>query len=308
MLEYFIFFLTLVSIYSILTLGLNVQWGMAGLLNIGVAGFFGIGAYTTAFLTIPASEGQFWGYGMPVIVGIFAAMVISGFLAFLIGLITIKLRSDYLAIATIGIAEIIHILFQNTEKFAGGAFGMHQIPQPFTSDNGLSFLIFTMVVLLICIIILNQLAKSPWGRVQIAIRDNEDAARAAGKNIMRFKLEAFILGSMLMGLGGAIYAHFFRFINPEIFDPLLTTFMVWVMLIIGGSGSIRGAILGSWIIWTLWSSAEFIITKLNIDPDIATQAAAVRPILVGLILIFILIFRKEGIIPEVRNQKSEIRS
>lgn len=129
-----------------------------------------------------------------------------------------------------------------------------------------------------------------------AIRENETAAAAMGKDLERRRLEAFVLGSMIMGLGGALMAHFFKFIGNEATDPLLATFLVWVMLILGGSGNNRGAILGAFIIWALWSLTEFITDQL--PADWAVRAKYIRIFLVGLFLQFILRVRPEGILPE----------
>ncbi|MFQ5939934.1 MAG: branched-chain amino acid ABC transporter permease, partial [Alphaproteobacteria bacterium] len=134
------------------------------------------------------------------------------------------------------------------------------------------------------------------GRVLRAIRENEPAARAAGKNVMRFRLEAFVLGAVIMGLGGALYAHFFGFIGPEAFDPLFATFLVWVMLIAGGSGNNRGAIIGALVIWFVWSMTGIVTSRM--PPELMTQAAALRPFLIGLLLQVILLVRPQGILKE----------
>ena len=131
LLTYGIFFLTLVGIYGLLALGLNVQWGYAGMLNIGVAAFFTVGAYTSAIITTAASSGHLGGFALPVPVGLLAAMFLSGVLALAIGLITLRLRSDYLAIASIGIAEIVRLVLKNEGWLTGGVRGMAGIPRPF---------------------------------------------------------------------------------------------------------------------------------------------------------------------------------
>ena len=129
-----------------------------------------------------------------------------------------------------------------------------------------------------------------------AIRANEEAVQAAGKNVLRFRVEAFVFGSAVMGLGGALYAHFTTFISPSAFDPMFGTFLVWVMLIAGGSGNNRGALIGSVIIWAVWSGTEMITSQL---PDLwVTRASALRIFLIGALLEIILITRPQGLFPE----------
>jgi len=143
---------------------------------------------------------------------------------------------------------------------------------------------------------LQRLYRSPWVRVLRAIRVNEDAVQAAGKNVLRFRLEAFVLGSVIMGVGGALYAHFTTFISPSAFDPMFGTFLVWVMLIAGGSGNNKGALLGAVIIWGVWSGTEIFTSRL---PELwVTRASAIRIFLVGALLECILIFRPQGLLPE----------
>lgn len=297
---YLVSLLTMGGIYAVLALGLNIQWGFTGLLNIGIAGFFAVGAYTSAIVTTPASPLYVGGFGLPIVVGWFAAMVIAGAVAWPIGKIALRLRSDYLAICTIGIAEIVRLVLKNEEWLTNGTRGIDRIPRPFDDlPPNLSQFAFLAVVLLVVLVIylgLERAFQSPWSRMMRAIRENETAAAAMGKDLERRRLEAFVLGSMIMGLGGALMAHFFKFIGNEATDPLLATFLVWVMLILGGSGNNRGAILGAFIIWALWSLTEFITDQL--PADWAVRAKYIRIFLVGLFLQFILRVRPEGILPE----------
>jgi branched-chain amino acid transport system permease protein len=129
-----------------------------------------------------------------------------------------------------------------------------------------------------------------------AIRENEPATAAAGKNVLRFRLEAFTLGSMIMGAAGALYAHFVGFISPEAFDPAFTTFLVWVMLIAGGSGNNRGAVLGAFAIWLVWSGTEFLTGMLPVE--VMTRAGALRILLIGILVQVILLRMPDGMLPE----------
>ncbi len=295
MIDYAVFFLVLAGIYAVLTLGLNVQWGFTGLFNFGVAGFFAVGAYATAILTTPDSPNHLGGFGLPFLAGVVGAMVAAGLLALLIGLVTLRLRTDYLAIATIGIAEIVRLVFKNEMWLGNGARGIPGIERPLGEGN-LSYLGLVLAFLALSYAAVQVAHRSPWGRVQRAIRENEAAAAAMGKDAFRFRLQSFVLGSVIMGLGGALYAHFVGFISPDAFEPVFATFVVWVMLIAGGSGNNRGALLGAFGIWFLWSATEMLTNML--PAEYVTQASAVRLLLIGVLLQVVLLTRPEGLLPE----------
>lgn len=295
LLNYATFFLTFASVYVILTLALNMQWGLAGLFNLGIAGFFAVGAYTTAIVTTGPHPDYLGGFDLPIFVGCIAAMVTAGIVAFIIGLITVRLRTDYLAIATIGVAEIIRLVLKNEEWLTNGVRGIPGIPGPFGGEPVL-VLILLLVIVAAMYFLVERARVSPWGRVLRAQRENEDGTLAAGKNTNRFRLQSFVVGSAFMGLAGALYAHFIGFITPQAFLPIYGTFLVWVMLIAGGAGNTLGAMLGGFIMWLLWSGSQ-IMTDL-LPPEYATQAGAVRILLIGLLLELILQLRPQGLIPE----------
>ena len=200
---YAVFLLTMGGIYAVLALGLNIQWGFTGLFNAGVGGFFAIGAYTSAILTSAASTRHLGGFDLPVPAGVCVAMVASALVAWGIGRICIRLRSDYLAIATLGIAEILRLVLKNEIWATNGARGISQIPKPFEHAaepwNQVGMLLLVFAIVLVLYVLLERARRSPWGRVMAAIRENEDAARAAGKDVERLRIEAFILGAALMG-------------------------------------------------------------------------------------------------------------
>ena len=299
-LNYLIFLITMAGIYGVMALGLNLQWGLTGLFNIGVAGFFAIGAYVSAIMTTAETGKHLGGYGMPFALGLVAAMIASGIIAWGIGRICIRLRSDYLAIATIGIAEILRLILKNEGWATNGARGISNIPRPFETLPGslapLSYMILVLALVAVLYWFLERGQKAPWGRVMRAIRDNEPAVRAAGKNVERFRIEAFIIGSALMGLGGALTAHFIKFVGPEATDPLMTTFLLWVMLIVGGSGNNVGALVGAGVIWTAWSATELITARFT--GDWAVRVPFLRLFLIGLILQIVLQKFSRGIVPE----------
>jgi branched-chain amino acid transport system permease protein len=293
---------TLAGIYSVLTLGLNVQWGMTGLFNAGIAGFYAIGAYATAILTTPESPLHLGGFGLPVAVGLAGAMAASGVVAWAIGRICLRLRSDYLAIATIGIAEILRLFLKNEGWLTNGSRGIARIPRPFEAMpqpwSEICFLAVVLALVLVVYLAMERGQNAPWGRVMRAIRDNDVAAAAAGKDVVGFRLEAFVIGSMVMGLSGALTAHAFKFIGPEATEPLqTTTFRAWVMLIVGGSGNNRGAILGAFAIWAIWSGTEILTNRL--PPEWVTRASYIRVFLIGLLLQVVLQRFARGLLPEV---------
>ena len=299
---YIISLLTMGGIYAILTLGLNVQWGFTGLFNAGIAGFFGIGAYTAAILTTSPHTSHLGGFELPYVVAAIAAMLISGVIAFGVGKVCLKLRSDYLAIATIGIAEIFRLILKNETDITNGPRGISQIPKPFEHLpepwNQLAFLGLVLATLLLVYVMLEVARKSPWGRVMTAIRDNETSARAAGKNVETFRMEGFVIGCMIMALAGAFMAHYLKFIDPNATDPLLATFIVFVMLVVGGSANNKGAILGAFVIWTLWSASEILTTQL--PSELAIRTAYIRIFIIGLVLQLFLQKYPQGILPETR--------
>lgn len=300
LLSYAVFFLTLAGIYAVLALGLNFQWGYTGILNIGIGAFFAVGAYASAILTTPSSPLHLGGYGMPFIVGAVGAMFVAGVVALLIGLITLNLRTDYLAIATIGIAEIVRLFLKSEDWLTNGVRGIAGIPKPLMGlvEGGDQVLYMSLVLGLVVIVYIAAESGyySPWGRVLRAIREDEPATLAAGKSVLSFRLQAFVIGSMVMGLAGALYAHFVQFISPEAFRPEFATFLVWVMLLAGGSANNRGAILGALVIWLVWSGTELVTGRL--PAEWVLRAGPLRVLLIGILLQVIILTRPEGLLPE----------
>ncbi|MDO8931598.1 MAG: branched-chain amino acid ABC transporter permease [Rhodocyclaceae bacterium] len=305
LLAYGAFFLTMALTYSIMCLGLNVQWGQTGLFNVGVAGFVGIGAYVSALLTTPDAVDRLGGFGMPIVLGWLGAMLAGGLASFLIGALTIRLRADYLAIATFGVAVAAQLCMLNLQSITGGPFGIGFIPRPFGDRAGdtLTFSLLNLgvvaVVVLGLYLALERLVRSPWGRVLRAIREDETAALALGKSALSFRLQAFTIGGAIMALAGAVQGHFIGFIAPENYQPMLT-FQVWAMLIVGGSGNNRGAILGAILVWGIWAGSAGVVSAL-FPPDQQARAAALQIVMIGVGLCAILLIRPRGIIGELRT-------
>jgi len=331
--NYIVFFAITAGTYGILSLGLNIQWGYTGLFNIGIAGFYALGAYTAALVSGPppdAWDGRiFGGFELPFLVGLLAAALICGIVALLIGIPTLRLKADYLAIATIGIAETIRLVLKNESWLTNGVWGLQQIPSPlynpihggvakflgghpnlpswvhdliFKSYNWF-YLLLVLGILFILYLIIQRLVHSPWGRVVKAIREDEDVAAMSGKNTFSFRIQALVLGAMIMGIGGSLYAHYARFISPASFKPLYGTFLIWVMLVLGGSGNNKGAILGSFVVWGIWAGTDFLTSYF---PFTATQAASLRIIIIAVLLEVILLWRPQGLLPQEKPPLGDI--
>lgn len=302
LLSYGSFFLVFASIFAVMVLGLNLQWGYTGLFNVGVAGFVAIGAYTSALLTTPAAAGRVGGLGWPIIAGCIGAMATSGFAGLIVGTAALRLRHDYLAITTFGIAVVVQLVALNAQWLTGGPFGVQFIPKPWQGVLGtgvawnLAYLALVAGLLLVLYLGLERLVRSPWGRVLRAIREDEDAAASLGKSAFRFRLQSFVIGSMLMGLGGALYAHFVGYIAPEDFLPILT-FQLWAMLIVGGSGNNRGAILGAYLVWGFWALSGGLLRNVVPQAEQA-RAASLQVVLIGVLIALMLLWRPRGLMGE----------
>jgi branched-chain amino acid transport system permease protein len=333
-LDYFVSFSVMASIYAILSLGLNSQWGYNGHLDFGIAGFFAVGAFTSAlFITAPPSglmaqyAHQVVGLQAPFIVGLLAAGVLSGVIGYLVALPVLRLRVDFLAIATLGIAEIIRLIFQNERWLANGPQPLSGIPQPLSCvfehpacawlpkpvvdalavlqprDYSYLYLVIVVVALAVVYLVLETAVRSPWGRALRAVRDEEVSAAMNGKNVASLRVQSFVLGAVIMGVGGSLYASYMVTIDYSHFEPLFATFLVWVMLMLGGSGNNKGAILGAFVIWGVWSGTGFVADMMqaslsSIAPEIASRTAFLRWTFVGLLLAGIVLYRPEGILKE----------
>jgi len=301
-LAYVSFFLAMALINAIACLGLNLQWGQTGLFNVGVAGFVAVGAYVSALLTTPPSDEHLGGFSLPIVVGWLGATVAAGAVSAFVGALTLRLRADYLAITTFGVAIVAQLIALNAQKLTGGTFGIAFIPRPFESLAAAPALFnlanFALVAIVVGVlyVALERLARSPWGRVLRAIREDERAAMALGKNPTRYRLQAFALGGAVMGLAGAIEAHFIGFIAPENYQSALT-FQIWAMLIVGGSGNNAGAIVGACLIWALWSASGLAISVL-VPPEFEARAAALRIVAIGVLLAAMIVLRPRGIFAE----------
>ena len=404
--------LNLCLISAIMSLGVNIQWGYAGLFNVGIMGFAALGGVAAVLVSVPpvpgalgaggwnlglaalaivgtlgaglfvrerapaslrgilglmtvlagyivmrifldpasraieavnpAAAGYLGGLGLPIVLswgvgGLFAAGA-----AYLVGKITLGLRSDYLAIATLGISEIIMAVLRNENWLTRGVKNVTGLPRPlpdervlqqmdWVRDLGIYFntnpataaaivtrlgyaLLFT-VVLLIILWLAERALNSPWGRMMRAIRDNRDAAAAMGKDVTGRHLQVFVLGSAVVGIAGAMLVTLDGQFTPGSYIPLRFTFLIWVMVIVGGSGNNWGAVLGGFLIWYVWIMAEpagaWIMTNLTAGMEAGSwwreQLVAATPhlrlFLMGLILLLVLRFAPRGLIPEAAARR-----
>lgn len=400
-----LFMLVTASAYALIALGLNVQWGYAGLFNFGVMGFLMVGGVAVTFVSYPineafwASDGPFmlfkallaaifggvliylatnsqrfglkgklrsfmivvaWatayivyrsqidpaarliedeagfvgGLGLPVVLGWLFGGVLAGAIAYIVGRICLGLRTDYLAIATIGISEIIRALVKNMDWFTRGTLTVSPLPWPTPSPSDIvasgledatmstilaraGFLSLTVLMIAVIFYFLQKAYEGPWGRMMRAIRDNNVSASAIGKNVTKRELEVFILGSILMGIGGAILASFTQILDPSGYQPINHTFIVWVMIIVGGAGNNYGALFGGvfiYIVWTVSEPASVILFGIISDfsegagigaiPNIESRALQMRVFVLGLVITFALRYFPQGVIPErIRTEK-----
>jgi len=395
-------------ISAIMAIGVNMQWGYAGLFNVGVMGFVALGGLASVLVSMPpvpeawaaggpravlglgvgasiiatavfvwkrlpsgpgravamllllvggffiyravfdpavmaiekvnpAGTGYLGGLGLPVLVAWPVGGLLAAAVAWLIAKTALGLRSDYLAIATLGIAEIIIAVMKNEEWLSRGVKNVNGIPRPvpyeieLQSDPGfvdkaaawgldpvmasslfvkLSYAALFLVVLLVIIWLAEKALNSPWGRMMRAIRDNEVAAEAMGKDVTARHLQIFVLGSAVCGLAGAMMTSLDGLLTPGTYQPLRFTFLIWVMVIVGGSGNNFGAVLGGFLIWFLWVEVEPLgrllmdLVSSGMSDDywlkahLLESAAHMRLFTMGLILVLVLRFSPRGLIPE----------
>ncbi|MFC0003195.1 branched-chain amino acid ABC transporter permease [Micromonospora siamensis] len=295
------------SVFVLLAVGLNVVVGFAGLLDLGYFGFYALGAYTVALLTSPESRfGTNWPWLAAVPLAVMVAMV-SGVI---LGGPTLRLRGDYLAIVTLGFAEMIRLYAARNEGIMQGQRGIPAIPHPpgtgsdgkplFGVTDSKPYYWLMLTLILVVLVLIRNLANSRVGRAWVAIREDEDAAEIMGVPTFKYKLWAFAIGAAVAGLTGAVFAGKQTFINSDQF-VLESSILVLAAVILGGAGNIKGAILGGAITWYLpeWlrGAGSLIGVEFN--------ASEYRILIFGLVIIVMMIFRPQGIVPN-RRRAAEI--
>jgi branched-chain amino acid transport system permease protein len=295
---YIIAMLVFAGFYALMALGLNVIWGLAGMVNLGLVGFFAVGAYASALLTTKL----LWPMPLGWAAGAAIAAVAGGIMA----LIVARLRGDYLAIVTLGFAEVIRLVASNEIWLTNGTDGISGIPGPWRGDVSpqqfnLIFLALVWCAVGVVFFLLSRASHSPFGRVLRAVREDEDIAAVAGKPVLWFKLRAFALGAAVVGFAGALYAHYNAYIAPDGFAPLLTIYIV-LALTAGGVGAMRGAVVGALFVVLLLEGTRFLAQEIpGVTP---VQKAALRESIIALSLILLLRFRPQGLIPERTRTRS----
>jgi len=320
---YFLFLFGLGGMFALMSLGLNAQWGFTGLINFSVAAFFGLGAYGAGIMT--ASNSPIAGDFDPLF-GLILGLILAAVVAVAIGIPTLRLRADYLAIATLGLAEVVRLIVLNERQWTAGSQGLRGIPGFFDGwpvlatlpervpglrievlpgnsvEIGTSFwrqllnVSLVLAFLAAAFFVLRRVHRSPWGRVLRTIRSDEDLAKALGKNTYWFKMQSFVLGCLVMALAGVFFAHLNLFVDPRELEPTMT-FYVWVAVMLGGAGSNRGALFGGFIVVAIREGPRFI----DEVPLINVETAPLRLLLIGLLIIIVMRFRPQGILPPQRE-------
>jgi branched-chain amino acid transport system permease protein len=297
------------GIYAIVALGLQLNVGFTGIVNFGAAAFMAVGAYSMAILVLKVGI-NFW-LSLPI-----AVLITVGF-GLLVGLPALRLRADYFAIATIALAETVRIFAQNARSLTGGNEGLFceegdpsncypnawrdisdtindDIVSNFWSDPDSLFplLIAVWLTVLVVTFALSYFTNTPWGRVLRAVREDEDAALALGKNTLRYKLQSLSIAATLGAVGGFFFAVNLATVHPQDFEPLVT-FFAFSVLILGGLANYKGVAVGAVIFWFVLEGTRFI--DLPDPPFTETRIAAVRLAITGLLLIGLMAFRPQGL-------------
>jgi branched-chain amino acid transport system permease protein len=311
---YIISLITTGVIFSIIALGLNVRWGWAGEFDIALFAFAAVGAYTYSVFSLPPNilpppAGYILGLKAPFLVSIAAAIVVSGVLSAAVGALALRrLRDDYFGITTLAFALVLALIIgQDTTLFGGyeGVYGMTQPLadlSPFGADGG-NFLALCIVALIAAYILLYLLSRGPFGRAIRSVREDDTASQAFGRNVYLLKLKAYVLGGCVAGLGGALLAAYITSFNPYAWTPE-ETFLIYAALFIGGTGNALGAIIGTFFV------AVGIQEVTRYMPQIGNNASApdaLRLIAIGLLIVAILWFRPQGVIPET-HARDKVRA
>jgi len=298
-------------VYALAAVGLNLHFGYTGLLNFGQVGFMAVGAYGVGITVIE--------FGWPLWGGVLVGIVGAVLLALLLGLPTLRLRADYLAIVTIAAGEILRFVFRAAEfrDFTGGSNGINGFADDFFDANpfgngqyGVWIVKFSESqmwvntvgwgLVLLAVLLIWLLVRSPWGRVLKAIREDEDAVRALGKNVYAYKMQSLIVGGVIGSFAGMMLAISARSVQPDNYGTA-TTFFAYVCLLLGGAATIWGPVVGAMLFWLIMSFSENVLRQAVENDRIpdsimsGTQVGQVRFMLVGLLLVLLMVFRPQGI-------------
>ncbi len=281
--EYLFHIAVQLGVFVLLSLGLNLLVGNTGLPALGHGAFFCIGSYASALATIQYSLHPIWG----LLIGGAVATVCS----LAVSYPALRLRGDYFALATFGLAVIVHSLAKNWKDLTGGSLGISNIPDLHVglpmSIRSLSYLSFAAGTAAVCVLLLRKLLRSPYGRALEAVRSDETALRTMGHNSARFKIQTVALAGCMAGLAGSLYAHYMTFIDPTVFTAGESIVLV-LIVVLGGLGSVRGSLVGAAIIVCLPEVLRFVGLPAGV-------AAPMRQLIFGLLLVFLVLYRPKGI-------------
>ncbi len=309
--------------YALLAIGLNVHYGFTGLLNFGQVGFMLVGAYGVG-ISVAVFGWSLW-------VGVLMSILAAVLLALVLGAPTLRLRADYFAITTIAAAEVLRLVSNSriSTAFTGGPFGLQYSASAFYELNPLPFpgalrwgpfsftrnstwaLLVGWGLAIVISIIVYALMRSPWGRILRSIREDEDAARALGKNVFSYKLQSLILGGVIGALGGVIYTLAGATVNPNTFRPDIT-FFAYAMLIVGGVASRFGPLVGAFLFWFVLQSTQALVRQASaadLLPDWLSGAAAVGGssfVLTGIVLMILVVYRPQGMFGNRREMALDV--
>lgn len=292
MLAYFIAIATYAGFFMILAQALNLQWGMTGMVNFGIAGFYAIGAYSGAILSTRA--------GIAPELAIALAGAVAGAAGLVVGLLSLRLREDYFAIVTLGFGEIVRLFVLNEDWLTEGPRGLKISVRPFDFGFGnvaysLVYLGVVALVVLAIYFICERIRSSAYGRALRAIREDDVVAGVLGKNVLLFRVQAFGIGAVFMGIAGALFAHYIQNISPDTFMPMVAIF-IWMSVIVGGYGNNKGLLLGAGIVMFILEGSRFLGDFTSIVTS--QQLSSIRIILIGVILMAVLRYRPRGLMPE----------
>jgi branched-chain amino acid transport system permease protein len=275
----------MIVIYIIFALSLNIEVGYTGLFNFGHVAFYGIGAYTSAILSLA---------GLPFLWSLAAAVAVSGISGYLLSIPSLRLSGDHFGIATLGFGEIIRMIFQNESWLTRGPLGLPGIPRPtlfgIRFDTLPLYLVLALCACTATFLVLGAVVRSPFGRALKAVRDDEIAAEALGKNAYALKKKSFVIGSVFAGLAGVLWGHYITFISPGDFT-LLETILVLLIVVLGGKGTQWGPVVGAVFLIFFQESLRF----LRLPAELTRYLAPLQQMIFGALLVFLMILRPDGL-------------
>lgn len=289
--DYLLHILIIALIYSIFAISLNLELGYVGLYNFGHVAFFGIGAYSSALLSLA---------GLPVSVSMACSMVVAGGAGSLLAIPALRLSGDYFGIATLVFAEMVRLFFLNEQWLTKGPMGLPGIPRPGWIPAGVAglpvFLVFCALLTFVVFLIVRRIQTAPFGRALKVVREDEYVAQALGKNVLFLKIKAITVGSIIAGLAGGLWAHYMTYISPADFT-LTETILVLLCVVLGGRGTNWGPILGAFVIIFFGESVRF----LPIPAEFGRFVAPLQGMVYGAVLVLIMLKRPEGLLPEYKR-------